>query len=74
MATFILVLKKATDEITQVPEPVGSKQSSETFPLSLASTFLSIILMHLITGELSTSLDDHLAISRYHLLHFHNNP
>ena len=72
MATFILVLKKATDEITQVPEPVGSKQSSETFPLSLASTFLSSILMHLRTG--APRLDDDLTNSQHHLLHFHNDP
>ena len=73
MATFILVLEKATDEIAQVPEPGGSKQSNETFPLSSASTFLSNILMHLVTVKLSPGLEDHLTISQYDLLHLHNN-
>ena len=73
MATFILVLKKATDEIAQVPEPGGSKQSIEMFPLSSASTFLSSILMHLVTGELSPSLEDYLTISQYDLLRLHND-
>ena len=72
MATFILVLEKATDEISQVPEPGGSKQSNETFPLISARMFLSNILMHLVTGELLPSLEDHLTISQYDLLHLHN--
>ena len=60
----MLVLKKATNEIAQVPEPGGLKQSNKTFPLSSASTFLSnVFLMHLVTGELSPSLEDHLTIS-----------
>ena len=71
MATFILVLQKVTDEIAQVPEPGGSKQSNETFSLSSASTFLSNILMHLVTGELSPSPEDHLTISQYDLLDLH---
>ena len=70
MATFILVLKKATDEIAQVPEPGGSKQSNEKFRLSSASTFLSSILIHLVTGGLSPSLEDHLTVFQYHLLQF----
>ena len=74
MTTFILVLKKATDEIAQIIETDGSKKSDETFRLSSTSTFLSSILMHLVTGKLSTSLDDHLIIPQYHLLHFHNDP
>ena len=73
MATFILILKKATDEIEQVPEPRGLKQSTETFPLSSASTFLSSILIHLVTGELSPSLEVYLTISQYDLLRLHND-
>ena len=73
MAIFILVLKKATDEIAQVPAPGGSKQSNETFPLNSASTFLSSILMQLITGELSPSLENYLTISHYDLVHLRND-
>ena len=74
MAVSIFVLKKTTDETAQVPEPGGSEKSNETFPLSSTSTYLSSILMHLVTEELSLSLDDHLTFSQYHLLHFQNDP
>ena len=69
LTSFILVLKKATDEIAEVPEPDGSKQSKETFPLNLASTSL----MHLLTGELSPSFEDYLTISQYDVLHLHSD-
>ena len=73
MATFILVLKKATNEIAQIPEPGGSKQSNEMFPLSSASTFFIKYFNALVTAELSPTLEDHLTISQYDFLHLHKN-
>ena len=72
MGTLILLLRKATDETAQVPESGGLRQWNETFPLSLASTFLPSILMHLRTG--APRLDDDLTNSQHHLLHFLNDP
>ena len=74
MATFILLLKKATDKIAKVPQPGGSKQLNETFSLSSASTFLSSILIYLVTDQLSPRRDDDLRISQHYLLHFHKDP